>query len=76
MPAAQAGRRTSLTLTRALSRSQTGMPIKAASDKLIREMEMFGKDFENYGAPAEAEETVRLPPSLFPCATSPCSTRR
>lgn len=25
------------------------MPIKAASDKLIREMEMFGQDFENYG---------------------------
>lgn len=39
------------------------MPIKAASDKLIREMEMFGKDFENYDAPAEAEETVRNPSS-------------
>lgn len=26
---------------------QTGMPIKAASDKLIRDMEMFGQDFEN-----------------------------
>ncbi|GAA6057252.1 hypothetical protein JCM3770_003823 [Rhodotorula araucariae] len=38
----------------------TGMPIKAASDKLIREMEMFGADFERYGAsdPADADETV------------------
>ncbi|KIR52790.1 leucine-tRNA ligase [Cryptococcus gattii Ru294] len=26
----------------------TGMPIKAASDKLIREMEMFGEDFSRY----------------------------
>lgn len=26
----------------------TGMPIKASADKLIREMEMFGKDFENF----------------------------
>ncbi|GJN92309.1 hypothetical protein Rhopal_005339-T1 [Rhodotorula paludigena] len=35
----------------------TGMPIKAAADKLIREMEMFGEDFEKHGQPAE-EETV------------------
>lgn len=34
------------------------MPIKAASDKLIREMEMFGKDFENYGK--EEEEVVEV----------------
>lgn len=40
------------------------MPIKAASDKLIREMEMFGQDFEKYGQPAEAEETVRHLPAL------------
>ncbi|KIK94180.1 hypothetical protein PAXRUDRAFT_828265 [Paxillus rubicundulus Ve08.2h10] len=26
----------------------TGMPIKAASDKIIREMEMFGENFERY----------------------------
>ncbi|KAJ7163222.1 hypothetical protein C8R46DRAFT_1193733 [Mycena filopes] len=26
----------------------TGLPIKASADKLIREMEMFGPDFENY----------------------------
>ncbi|KAF8153999.1 hypothetical protein B0H34DRAFT_662062 [Crassisporium funariophilum] len=26
----------------------TGMPIKASSDKIIREMEMFGPDFERY----------------------------
>lgn len=34
------------------------MPIKAASDKLIREMEMFGPDFENYDK-VQAEK-VRL----------------
>ncbi|KAK7055247.1 hypothetical protein R3P38DRAFT_3385345 [Favolaschia claudopus] len=28
----------------------TGMPIKASADKLIREMEMFGPDFENFDA--------------------------
>lgn len=26
----------------------TGLPIKASADKLVREMEMFGQDFENY----------------------------
>lgn len=36
---------------------QTGMPIKSASDKLIREMEMFGPDFENY---VEGQEHVRM----------------
>ncbi|GAA5927076.1 hypothetical protein JCM1841_001908 [Sporobolomyces salmonicolor] len=34
----------------------TGMPIKAAADKLIREMEMFGPDFEKHGLPED--ETV------------------
>lgn len=33
----------------------TGMPIKAAADKLVREMEMFGADFENYRDPDEIE---------------------
>ncbi|KAF9006956.1 hypothetical protein BDQ17DRAFT_1351152 [Cyathus striatus] len=28
----------------------TGMPIKASSDKIIREMELFGQDFERYEA--------------------------
>ncbi|KAH9990344.1 leucyl-tRNA synthetase [Russula vinacea] len=31
----------------------TGMPIKASADKIIREMEMFGQDFENFEAPEE-----------------------
>lgn len=31
----------------------TGMPIRAAADKLIREMEMFGEDFSGYQAEAE-----------------------
>lgn len=46
------------------------MPIKAASDKLIREMEMFGQDFENYGKDeAESVEEVCSPflsPLFFP----------
>ena len=32
------------------------MPIKSASDKIIREMEMFGENFENY----VEGETVRF----------------
>ena len=34
------------------------MPIKAAADKLIREMEMFGPDFEKHGLPED--DTVRF----------------
>ncbi|KIJ61224.1 hypothetical protein HYDPIDRAFT_183337 [Hydnomerulius pinastri MD-312] len=34
----------------------TGMPIKAASDKVIREMEMFGENFERYGLEPEEEK--------------------
>ncbi|KDR73628.1 hypothetical protein GALMADRAFT_251386 [Galerina marginata CBS 339.88] len=40
----------------------TGMPIKASADKIIREMEMFGRDFERFAevqaeiAQAEAEK--------------------
>ncbi|KAN0080063.1 hypothetical protein V8E55_009629 [Tylopilus felleus] len=33
----------------------TGMPIKAASDKIIREMELFGENFERYDPDAEDE---------------------
>ncbi|KAF8556757.1 leucyl-tRNA synthetase [Imleria badia] len=33
----------------------TGMPIKAASDKIIREMELFGENFERYNPDAEDE---------------------
>lgn len=40
------------------------MPIKSAADKLIREMEMFGPDFEQYAAvkaaEAAAEEEAEL----------------
>lgn len=41
------------------NRTKTGMPIKAAADKLIREMEMFGPDFEGYGKPNEADVSGR-----------------
>ena len=33
----------------------TGMPIRAAADKLIREIELFGEDFAKYDAHVEAE---------------------
>ncbi|WFC95607.1 leucine--tRNA ligase [Malassezia brasiliensis] len=33
----------------------TGMPIRAAADKLIREIELFGEDFAKYDAQVEAE---------------------
>ncbi|KAJ3754318.1 hypothetical protein EV360DRAFT_96635 [Lentinula raphanica] len=43
----------------------TGLPIKASADKLVREIEMFGEDFENFErvqaemlSQAEAEETA------------------
>jgi hypothetical protein len=44
------------------------MPIKAASDKLIREMEMFGQDFENYGK-EEKEEVEEVCFHTLPCTT-------
>jgi leucyl-tRNA synthetase len=37
------------------------MPIKACADKLAREIEMFGKNFEN--VPEETESETPLPPS-------------
>ncbi|KAF1991686.1 leucyl-tRNA synthetase [Aulographum hederae CBS 113979] len=35
----------------------TGMPIKACADKLIREIELFGKDFEGYKEEDEEQQT-------------------
>ena len=34
----------------------TGMAIKACADKLVREVEMFGENFEGYKDEAEAEQ--------------------
>ncbi|KAF9496052.1 leucyl-tRNA synthetase [Pleurotus eryngii] len=34
----------------------TGMPIKASADKIIREMELFGPDFEEYEEVQDAED--------------------
>ncbi|KAN0141985.1 hypothetical protein V8E53_000447 [Lactarius tabidus] len=34
----------------------TGMPIKASADKIIREMEMFGQEFEKFETPEEVDE--------------------
>ncbi|KAI0312264.1 hypothetical protein OF83DRAFT_1147006 [Amylostereum chailletii] len=48
----------------------TGMPIKASSDKIIREMEMFGEDFQNFKEPdTQAEEPV-------PTAGDPAASAR
>ncbi|KAI5453128.1 cytosolic leucyl tRNA synthetase [Naganishia albida] len=38
----------------------TGMPIKSSADKLIREMELFGQDFERYQDPEVASEAEQL----------------
>lgn len=37
----------------------TGMPIKASSDKLVREIELFGEDFQNAPKDTEEEEPVK-----------------
>ncbi|TFK47205.1 leucyl-tRNA synthetase [Heliocybe sulcata] len=47
----------------------TGMPIKACADKLIREMEMFGPDFENYKP--EEEPEAPAPVQGAPNSTNP-----
>lgn len=40
----------------------TGLPIKASADKLVKEVEMFGRDFERYKPEAEEEpEPVAAP---------------
>jgi len=39
----------------------TGMPIKSCADKLAREMEMFGKNFENYKEEDAEEDAVPAP---------------
>ncbi|KAI5118474.1 hypothetical protein M0805_003735 [Coniferiporia weirii] len=55
----------------------TGMPIKAASDKIIREIELFGPDFEGYRDPEE-EETTALPPSAGdpPASSAPSKAKK
>ncbi|CAL1697931.1 unnamed protein product [Somion occarium] len=39
----------------------TGMPIKAASDKIIREIELFGENFERFNPDAEEESLDAAP---------------
>lgn len=34
----------------------TGMATKACADKLVREVDMFGKNFEGYQAETEADD--------------------
>lgn len=38
----------------------TGMPIRASADKLIREIEMFGKDLSGYKEETEEEENAKI----------------
>lgn len=42
----------------------TGLPIKASADKLVKEVEMFGRDFQRYKP--EAEEEVAAPVAKGP----------
>ena len=39
----------------------TGMPIKACADKLVREVELFGQNFENYDADLEEVDEAAAP---------------
>ncbi|KAG1852611.1 hypothetical protein C8R48DRAFT_350172 [Suillus tomentosus] len=41
----------------------TGMPIKAAADKIIREMEMFGPDFERFDEEAQDDKPIKTAPN-------------
>ncbi|PWZ02057.1 leucyl-tRNA synthetase [Testicularia cyperi] len=51
----------------------TGMPIRAAADKLVREIELFGDDFSGYKDPeAEAEAETEVPP---PAANTSSATK-
>jgi leucyl-tRNA synthetase len=47
------------------------MPIKSAADKLIREMEMFGSDFENYASVKEAETAAEEAETLSKDSDAP-----
>ncbi|KAK6604691.1 leucyl-tRNA synthetase [Botrytis cinerea] len=39
----------------------TGLPIKAAADKLVKEIKLFGKNFENYKEEEVSEEKTNTP---------------
>ncbi|KAL2261951.1 hypothetical protein VTK26DRAFT_2908 [Humicola hyalothermophila] len=41
----------------------TGLPIKASADKLVKEVEMFGKNFERYKPEEEEEEALPSAPA-------------
>ncbi|KAJ3789356.1 hypothetical protein GGU10DRAFT_404691 [Lentinula aff. detonsa] len=47
----------------------TGLPIKASADKLVREMEMFGKDFEDFER-VQAETILQAEAEEVPSAES------
>jgi leucyl-tRNA synthetase len=61
----------------------TGMPIKSCADKLAREMEMFGKNFENYNeedaeadaVPAPTQETTKADITKFSAKKSKAAAK-
>jgi len=44
----------------------SGLPIKASADKLVKEVEMFGRDFENYKEEKEDEAPAPTPAAKGP----------
>ncbi|EJD05001.1 leucine-tRNA ligase [Fomitiporia mediterranea MF3/22] len=55
----------------------TGMPIKAASDKIIREMQMFGPDFEGYKEPEDdGPSAPPAPVSGAPASSAPDKAKK
>ncbi|KAK3900551.1 hypothetical protein C8A05DRAFT_35812 [Staphylotrichum tortipilum] len=44
----------------------TGLPIKASADKLVKEVEMFGREFERYKPEEEAEPAPAAPAAKGP----------
>lgn len=52
----------------------TGMPIKAAADKLAREIELFGKLFENAPQQATVEESNAVDVEAPGASAGPVST--
>ncbi len=52
----------------------TGMPIRAAADKLIREMELFGSDFSGYQPPSAAAAGEEEQQPVAPTAATSSAT--
>ncbi|SPO26174.1 probable CDC60 - leucine--tRNA ligase, cytosolic [Ustilago trichophora] len=53
----------------------TGMPIRAAADKLVREIELFGEDFSGYKDPADEAEEQAAPEPPAPTENTSSVTK-